>query len=380
MKPYKKSTAALVAAIAVVAAAAFWTSDNRAEVPGLSRYHVQRVIQAQQATIAMYGDYPVPDEATLCGEKVPLNEPAVRELLDRELTISAWDHAQVLMWLKRAPRYFPAFEIALAERKMPDDLKYLAVAESALIPHIRSHMGATGAWQFMPATGRRYGLRHNRHFDDRLNVEKSTRAALDYLSELHGRFGSWALAMAAYNCGENRVEKAVDTQRMKDYYHLSLPLETERYIYRIIAIKTIMESPGTYGYHVPEDQTYEPPDYETVKVSLPRNLPIVDVAFALGTHYRGFKDMNPEFRTPGMPRGTYTINVPTGTAEKAPAIINNLVATAPRVEPDSSYYIVRRGDTLSGIAEQTGVSTNAIKRLNRIRGSRIMVGQRLRLE
>ncbi|MDH3803661.1 MAG: lytic transglycosylase domain-containing protein, partial [Deltaproteobacteria bacterium] len=154
------------------------------------------------APVGVLSDFPLPGSISLCHEPIPLENQRVLEMLDREFTIAVWDRAQVFLWLKRAGRYFPYIEEKLAEAEMPDDLKYVAVAESALITTIRSSKRAAGLWQFMARTGRRYGLRKNRMLDERLDFERSTEAAITYLTQLHDTFDNWTLALAAYNCGD----------------------------------------------------------------------------------------------------------------------------------------------------------------------------------
>ena len=170
------------------------------------------------------------------------------------------------MWLKRGARYFPYITRQLKEAGMPEDLKYLAVAESALLRGVRSPAGAVGAWQFMPFTARRYGLRVDRWIDERRNFGKSTVAALAYLRELHDEFGSWTLAMAAYNCGETRVRKTIEEQGRRNYYELHLPRETMRYIFRIISAKIILQNPKKYGYDLPPERLYGPVPAEPAAV------------------------------------------------------------------------------------------------------------------
>ena len=143
----------------------------------------------------------------LSGEPMPLENRRVWEMLDREFTMAVSNRAQVFMWLKRAGRYFPYIEKKLAEAGMPEDLKYLAVAESALLTRIRSRKGAMGPWQFMAYTARRNGLRKDRMMDERLDFERATEAALKYPKRLKGIFGTWSLALAAYNCGDVRLKK-----------------------------------------------------------------------------------------------------------------------------------------------------------------------------
>ena len=162
----------------------------------------------------MLDDFPIPKSISLCGEPMPLENRHVWEMMDREFTISVWDRAQVFMWIKRAGRFLQYIEKKLAEERMPDDLKYLAIAESSLITHIRSRKGAVGTWQFMPHTARRNGLRKDRVMDERLDFERSTEAALRYLKRLKEMFGAWTLAMAAYNCGETRLGKEIKKQKL----------------------------------------------------------------------------------------------------------------------------------------------------------------------
>ena len=166
-----------------------------------------------------------------CGEPVPLEVQEVRELIEKELLLSLWHRPQVILWLKRSGRYMPHIEEVLRSQGMPYDLKYVAIAESALRPHARSRKGAVGFWQFMSYTGRQYDLIINRRIDQRRNIFTSTRAAIRYLSDLYDTFGSWALAAAAYNMGEEGLNSEIVEQGVNNYYQLYLPLETQRYIF-----------------------------------------------------------------------------------------------------------------------------------------------------
>jgi soluble lytic murein transglycosylase-like protein len=343
---------------------------------------------AQAGAMPVYYDYALPEKLDLCGEPVPLHDPAVREMLDREFTINVWDQAQVFMWLKRAARAFPVIEAELKNRGLPDDIKYLAVAESALLSHARSGKGAVGAWQFIPDTGSRYGLRNDANFDYRLHFERSTRAALDYLQKLYADFGSWSLAMAAYNCGEGRIASETALQRVRDYYYLNLPLETERYIFRILAIKLILSDPARYGYILPPEHAYQSPATERVEVSIARPVSITDLALALGSTYKQFKDMNPEILGRHLPAGTYAILVPQGTGKKARKTLASLAGRSAAAAPAAvssgkktgRVHVVRPGESLTGISRKTGVPVARIRSLNGIRGQVIKIGQKLRLE
>ena len=155
-----------------------------------------------------------------CGEPLPLDIPEVRERLEKELLLTLWNRPQVILWLKRSGRFMPYIEGVLRQNQMPLDLKYMAVIESALRPHAQSSKGAVGFWQFIQSTGRRYGLRIDRAIDQRRSVFASTKAAAAYLKELYQLFGSWTLAAAAYNMGEEGLKSEILTQKTKHYYQL----------------------------------------------------------------------------------------------------------------------------------------------------------------
>ena len=326
-------------------------------------------------------DFPLPGSISLCDESIPLENRRILEMLDREFTIAVWDRAQVFLWLKRAGRYFPYIEEKLAEAGMPDDLKYMAVAESALITDIKSRKRAVGLWQFMSRTGRRYGLQKNRVIDQRLDFEQSTEAAINYLRRLHDEFGNWTLALAAYNCGDAFLKREIRKQKVKDFYRLDLPLETERYVFRITAIKIIMENPRLYGFRLPPEQVYPPNWYDSVPVKISRNLNLTELALALDTDFKVLKELNPQFRRNYLPKGKHQIKVPPGFGPKVVVALEKLGkgGSAKKKDLSESYYVVHRGDTLGLIAKQTGVSINSLRKYNDIQGSTIWEGQTLRL-
>lgn len=330
----------------------------------------------------VFEEHDLPSVLFLCGEPIPLDRLEVREMLDRELSISAWNQAQVFMWLKRAGRYFPYIEQRLKEEGLPDDLKYLAVAESALIMDIRSSAGAMGPWQFMPATARQAGLRYDNMIDERRDFELATTAALQYLRRLHESFGNWTLAMAAYNCGQSRLRNEIQRQRSNCFFRLSLPLETERYIYRIASIKLILENPAAYGYRIPAGRIYRPIPGDRVEVNSRAVIPMVEVAEAIGTDVKRIKDLNPHILGYNMPAGRYTVNVPTGKGTALARAMDRLgssLAMTGGSPITGDVYVVQRGDTLSGISKRSGVPIETIRSLNNIQGSLIRINQRLRL-
>ena len=195
--------------------------------------------------------FDLPEKAELCGEPAPLQSADVRERYDREFTIVTQSHAQVYLWLKRSERYFPWIEKELAARGLPDDLKYLAVVESDLMGSAVSHAGAAGPWQFMANTAAAYGITQSTAVDERYDFEKAALCAFKYLKDLHDLFRDWTLAVAAYNCGEHRIQDEIEKQRTNRYYSLKLPQETERYVFRILAVKEVLENPEKYGYSLP---------------------------------------------------------------------------------------------------------------------------------
>lgn len=357
----------------------------------------------------------LPKDLNLCGEPVPLADPLVAEALDREFTIAVHDQAQVVMWLKRAQRYFPYITQRLKAAGLPDDLKYVAVAESSLLTRVVSPAGASGPWQFMDATGRRYGLRKDAYFDDRRNPEKATAAALAYLGGLHQEFGSWTMAMAGYNCGEARVRREVAEQGVNNYYDLWLPYETMRYVFRILAAKIILENPSAYGYCLPGEALYQPHPTDTARLNLGRPLHLRTLASACQTTLKVLKEYNPELVTYYLPPGSHEVKVPQGQAQglsqrlagvgdqaagpaapaappapPAPEVKGEPMdksgrpqVKVPAARPGSAglsragSHLVRPGDSLGVIARRYGVSTAALRQANGLTGDRIKPGQKL---
>ena len=191
--------------------------------------------------------YKLPKEVNLCGERIPLEDKNIWENLDREFIVALDNQSQILLWMKRAHRYFPYIEKRLKEMNLPDDLKYISITESSLRPYAVSSSGAGGIWQFIPSTGERYGMRKNKIIDERFDFFKATEGGLTYLKNLYDEFQSWILAMAAYNAGENRIKREIAFQKTRNYFYLDLPMETERYIYKIAVAKIILSNPEIKG-------------------------------------------------------------------------------------------------------------------------------------
>lgn len=300
-----------------------------------------------------------------CGETVPMENPEVKERFEKEFMLSVWDRPQVMLWLKRSSRYMPIIEEGLSKAGMPDDLKYVAIAESALRPHAGSKKGAIGFWQFMAATGRKYGLTIDRFKDERRNIYASTTAAIEYLKMLHNDFHSWALAAAAYNMGEEGLTAEIMEQNTNDYYKLYLPLETQRYLFRILSAKLILSNPEKYGFHLTDKDYYPPLASDLVEISCSQGTPIRIIAMASDTHFKRIKDLNPEIRGHYLKKGTHEIRIPKGQSQGFQTRFEELEEKY-QTAKSKKVYIVKKGDNLSSIAERFGIPLAAIIIWNRI--------------
>ncbi len=254
----------------------------------------------------------IPDSVIFAGERVPMERFDIRESLDRELLVNSYFHSQTLRIIKLAPRYFSIIEPILAEKGVPEDFKYLAVAESGLNPRAVSPARAVGLWQFLAATAQEFGLEVNSEVDERYHIEKSTYAACDYLLKAYRRYGNWSMVAAAYNGGMAGVERQMKRQKNEVYYDLLFGEETSRYVFRIIALKLILENPEIYNFMVAEEEKY--PVVKTTNVEV--NGRIEDfAAFAIenNTNYKLLKDFNPWLRENNLTnagRKKYTIKIP----------------------------------------------------------------------
>ena len=253
----------------------------------------------------------MPDDLTLFGEPVPLQNFGVREALDRELVVNTYRHSSTILYLKRASRWFPLIEPILEEEGVPADFKYLAVIESGL-SQVVSPSGASGFWQFMKRTAPEYGLEVSSTVDERYHVEKATRAACAYLKDAHAKFGSWVLAAASYNMGRAGVAKSLASQHVTTYWDLHLNSETARYVYRLLALREVMDRPDGYGFHLGKSDVYAPLESRIVEVS--QSIPsLTEFALNEGTTLRELKAINPWMRSSSLsvPSGkTYQVRIP----------------------------------------------------------------------
>lgn len=312
-----------------------------------------------------------------CGETVELENQDVRERLEKELLLTLWDRPQVVLWIKRSGRYLPIIEKMLQDNNMPQDLKYIAIIESALRPHAGSAKGAVGFWQFMESTGRKYGLTINAEKDERRNIFRSTEAAITYFRELYELLGSWTLSAAAYNMGEQGLLSEILAQKISNYYHLYLPLETQRYVLRAISAKIILTAPEAYGFRFTNADLYPPLQFDRIRLECFQETPISIVAQAANTHFKKIKDLNPEIRGHFLAAGSHWLLVPIGAANGFQARFKKLVNQW-LVENQERVYVVREGDNLSTIAERFNVPLPALIIWNRLENKKhIYPGDRL---
>lgn len=345
---------------------------------------------------------PIPESVSFCNEPVPLNFEDSYERLDYELVSILGSPVATTLWFKRAPRYFPLIETIIQEMGLPADLKYVALIESDLRSGAVSTAGAVGPWQFMLPTANFCGLNKNGWCDDRMHWERATRAALKHLSDLKNSLGSWALALAAYNAGQGRVSKALEEQGAYDFYSLRLARETERYVFRAIAAKLVMENPSWFGIDLKGARLYRPEAVSNVSITVPTvSVSVVGLARSVGVSYRRFLELNPWITAKELPRGTYDILVPSGREGLLRDFVTGLAARPSAVQdlhsslsigPSSAIaatsapvvnvrqHVVKKGDTLSSIAREYGVSVEDIREWNKMsKDASIQPGQKLLL-
>jgi membrane-bound lytic murein transglycosylase D len=294
-----------------------------------------------------------------CGEPAPVDGMDARERLERELLLMLWDRDQTIMWIKRANRYMPYIQSVLKDQRLPDDLKYIPVVESALRALAGSPKGAMGYWQFIKDTGERYGLTITEELDERRNMAASTRSAIAYLNKLHGDFGSWTLAAAAYNMGEAGLKKEILLQDTTDFYDLYLYQETQRYVFRILAAKLILSNPEKFGFKLTPEDLYPPVECDRVQLELPQRTPVLSIARAARTSFKIIRDLNPEIRGYYLPKGVLTLAVPRGASAGFQERLGRQVPSLESAGPET-VYVVKKGDSLSEISERLNIPVQSL--------------------
>jgi len=281
---------------------------------------------------------------------------------------------------KRSGLYRDRIAGALKEAGLPEELSWLPLIESGFKVNALSRSRALGLWQFIPSTGYKFGLQRNKFIDERMDPDKSTRAAIDYLKELHGMFGDWSTVLAAYNCGEGRVLRVIRSQNINyldnfwDLYE-RLPRETARYVPRFLATLHVLNHPEQYGL---ENLAADPPlEYETVTIN--KQTGLRNIAESIDVDENSLMALNPELRYKILPDDSYSLRVPPGSGEMLLAKIDHLPVSQPP-QPAYVYHRVRPGETLSVIARRYRTSVGSIMRANNMRRSNyIVAGKRLKI-
>jgi hypothetical protein len=249
----------------------------------------------------------LPTSVYFCGERVPLEYFDVEESLQREMNSLCYWHSSLIYTMQLAGRYMKTIENLLKQYDIPDDFKYLCVAESNL-QNVVSPAKAAGFWQFLPGTAKEFGLQITSEIDERYNLELSTKAACEYLKAAYKRFGNWTMAAASYNVGMAHITNQMALQKQKSYYNLHLNPETARYIYRAVAYKLVMQNPELYGFHIPKG-SFEPLQFKEIPVT-----GAVDwIAFAEknNTNYKVLRILNPWITgTKLSVNKTYNVKIP----------------------------------------------------------------------
>jgi len=268
--------------------------------------------QGEQSQVDFYTSPPPPDSLSFAGEPVPLGYFDVRENLERELLVNTYFHSQTLRYLKLLPRYFSIIEPILIQEEVPIDFKYLALAESGFNARVISPAGAVGIWQFMKGTATDYGLEVTAEVDERYHLGMATHAVCRYLKDSHKKYGNWTLVAASFNGGRRFVDRMMSIQQEQNYYDLLLGEETERYVFRILTLKMIMENPEAYGFHVADNEKY--PLWKTTTMEVNKAIPDLALfAKEHGTSYKILKMLNPWLRESFLTNAkgkTYTIQIP----------------------------------------------------------------------
>jgi membrane-bound lytic murein transglycosylase D len=317
--------------------------------------------------------------ATDFGSPIPIE---VNDHVQREIArFTGPERKFFLESYRRSGQYRPMIVQMLREAGLPEELSWLPLVESGFKTRALSSARALGMWQFISSTGSRYGLERSHWIDERMDPEQSTRAAIHYLTDLHGLFGDWMLALASYNCGEHRVMRLI---RRQENSHLdrfwdvfgALPSETARYVPRYLATLVIVNDPAKYGIELPEP--LPPIAYEPFEVS--RHVRLTDLERALDLEAKTLVGLNPELRHGTTPAEAYTLRVPSAVAPSFDVELAALPAYVPPPPETFAHHRVRRGETLSSIARRYRTTATAIASANHLRNRhKIRIGQRLKI-
>jgi len=274
------------------------TSGNEGKIPDAENY------------LHYLSKLKLPERLDFCGEPIPLDQPIMRERAEREFYTNLQSPGQLILYLKRSSRYFPIFDSIFKKYNIPDDIKYLAVAESGL-QIAMSPKSAYGIWQFIPSTAKDWGLTVDDNVDERLDIYKSTDAACRYLKKAYEIYGSWTLAACAFNMGFSNLTSSIDFQNTRNFYELFLNEETSRYIFRIAVLKELLSNHKKYGIYLSKEDFYYP--FQTKRIIWNAEIPdLAQWAKSQGTSYFWVKILNPWIlkRSLPKPKDNYVIEIP----------------------------------------------------------------------
>jgi hypothetical protein len=275
--------------------------------------------------IQVAAPFAIPSQLIFAGEPVPLENFDTRESLDRELLVNAYWHSRTLLVLKKSKRYFAIIEPILKKYGIPEDFKYIPMAESGFDNSV-SPAGAAGVWQLVDATAKEYGLEINNEVDERYHLEKSTEAACKFLIESYNLYKNWTLAAASYNVGRKNINNQIERQHVNNYYDLLLNEETARYVFRILAFKLISQNPGDFGFHLDNNDYY--PSIPVIEVKVDSSITnIARFASSYAINYKILKHFNPWLRENYLTNKsgkTYLIKIPEGSKRSYPEMAANV--------------------------------------------------------
>jgi hypothetical protein len=276
---------------------------------------------AGEKPIQVATPFVIPDNMIFAGEKVPLENFDTRESLDREILVNAYWHSRTLLVLKKSKRFFATIEPILKKYGIPEDFKYIPLAESGF-ENIVSPAGASGVWQLLESTAKEYGLEVNDVVDERYDLEKSTETACKFFLESYQEYKNWTLTAATFNVGRQGIQNQIDRQLVSNYYDLLLNEETARYVFRILAFKMIAENPKQFGFQLEEDDYY--PVLPLFEVKVDSSIPnLAEFAGRYSINYKILKYFNPWLRDNFLTneaKKTYMIKIPAGSKRSYPEL------------------------------------------------------------
>ncbi len=367
----------------------------KASIQGSETDSESRTEKTESGLASTYQIFPlaIPQKLEFAGEKVPVYQEEVKNRLDRELLVNTYWQSHTLLLMKRANRRLPIIEDILEKNGIPKDFKYLPIAESDL-KNVVSPAGAVGFWQFMKASGKERGLEIRDQVDERYDLKKATKAACQYLQEAYREFGNWTLVAASFNLGISGVKRALRQQEVDSYYDLKLNPETSRYVFRILAIKEILQNPERYGFRLNESDLYQPYRTQTVEVSGSVS-DWVNFAQKHNITYKTLKEYNPWIQRKRLDNRSgkiYEVDIPEEAMRgqgRGRLYQKDTLANMPREKAMAIHgqtypgafktHRVKEGQTIHKIAKHYQVRVTEIMEWNHLNTSFVKRGQTLKI-